>query len=169
MFCPKCGTSNEGSNYCRSCGANLTRVAKVISDPELNRSYAAKRESGTSLGIFYATEVTNEGRDLNGHNAGAVFGGVKIDLTKMPLAVGDTRINLFAVFGGVEVIVPDDVALRITGVTIFGGTTARGKTVGAMFAVHNFTTPGYEQAARRLHIDATTVFGGIEIKDQNKK
>ena len=165
MFCPKCGTQTESGNYCRSCGANLTRVAKVISDPELSRSYTAKRGGGTSLGIFSPTVVTNEGRDLDGHNAGSVFGSVVVDLTQTPLAAGETRISLFAVFGSADVIVPDDVAVRITGVTIFGGIKMRGKDVGnGLFSVNDYTPPGYHQATRRLHIDATTVFGGVKIK-----
>jgi predicted membrane protein len=164
VYCPKCGTQTESDNYCRSCGANLTRVAKVLTDPQLSRGRAGVR-GGTTLGLFNATVVTNEGRDLDGYNAVAVFGGVKLVFTSMPLPPGETRINVAAVFGGAEVIVPDDVGIRITGVTIFGGVKVRGKDIrGGIFSLSEYISPGYHQATRRLHIDATTVFGGMEVK-----
>ena len=165
MFCPKCGTQTESGKYCRSCGANLTRVAKVISDPELNRNYVAKRDSGTTVGVFNSAVVTNEGRNLDGHNVTAVFGGVKVDLTATPLPGGEIRINMVAIFGGIEVIVPDDVGIRVTGVTIFGGADVRGQSAGGgLFSINNYTTPNYERATRRLRLDATTIFGGVTIK-----
>lgn len=165
MFCPKCGTQTESGNYCRSCGANLTRVAKVISNPELNHRSVARRDSGTTVGIFNSAVVTNEARDLDGHNATAVFGGVRVDLSATPLYAGEVRLNLLTVFGGAEVIVPDDVGIRVTGVTIFAGLSVRGQSVGnALFSVNDYTTPNYAKSTRRLHIDATAIFGGVTIK-----
>ncbi|HXG92301.1 MAG TPA: LiaF domain-containing protein [Blastocatellia bacterium] len=165
MYCPRCGTQAESGSFCRSCGANLSRVAKVISNPELSRSRASKQGVGTSVGVFNSITVTNEGRDLDGHNAGSVFGHVTIDLTATELPPGETRINLFSIFGGADVYVPDDVGIRITGVTIFGGVRVRSRGLGnGLFSINDYTTPGYAQATRRLHIDATTVFGGIKIK-----
>lgn len=165
MFCPKCGTQTESSNYCRSCGANLARVARVISDPALSSGSGVRRDSGTTVGVFNSSVITNAGRNLDGHNATAVFGGVKVDLSAAPLPAGEIRINLCAIFGGIEVIVPDDVGIRVTGVTIFGGAEVRKESVGSgIFSINNYTTPNYTQATRRIHIDVTTIFGGVSVK-----
>jgi len=165
MYCPKCGTQNDNGNYCRSCGANLTRVAKVLTSPQAHGPLQAKRGGGTAFAIFSSTAVTNESRDVDGYSACAVFGGVTVDLRPAPLAPGETRITVVAIFGGGEVFVPDDVAIRVTGVTVFGGCKARGEDFrGGIFSMTEYRSPGYDQAVRRLHIDATCVFGGIEIK-----
>lgn len=166
MYCPKCGTLSETDNFCRSCGANLGRVATALADKELNRRYAsAKPASGTTLGVFHSEVITNDARDLSDHSAAAVFGQVTLDLTAQPLPTGETRINLYAIFGGAEVIVPPDVGIRVTGVSMLSGIKVRDHTVGnGFFSVNEYKTPGYEQTRRRLHIDATGVFGGITIK-----
>ncbi len=165
MYCPKCGTPSETDNFCRSCGANIGRVATALADKELNRRYTAKQSGGTTLGIFHSEVITNDARDLTGHSAAAVFGQVTVNLTGQPLPAGETRINLYAVFGGAEVIVPADVGVRVTGVSVFSGIKVRDHTAGGgIFSVNEYKTPGYEQSARRIHIDATSVFGGITIK-----
>jgi len=94
-----------------------------------------------------------------------VFGGTQVDLTAATFAAGETRINVISVFAGTEVFVPDDVAIRVTGVSIFGGVKVRGRELNnGIFGVNGYETPGYAQAVRRLHIDATSVFGGTKIK-----
>jgi predicted membrane protein len=102
---------------------------------------------------------------LHGHTTVSVFGGTELDLTAVPLAAGETRINVISVFGGTEVFVPDDVAIRVTGVSNFCGVKVRGRQLNnGIFSVNSYETPGYAQAVRRLHIDATSVFGGAKIK-----
>jgi hypothetical protein len=165
MYCPKCGTLSNTDSYCRSCGANLGRVATALADKELNRHYSARRAGGTTLGIFHSEVITNEARDLSGHSAAAVFGQVILDLSAQPLPAGEMRINLYAIFGGAEVIVPSDVGVRVTGVSMLSGIKVRDHALGnGFFSVNEYVTPGYERAVRRIHIDATSVFGGITIK-----
>jgi predicted membrane protein len=137
----------------------------VLTDPQLNRSYTSRRGGATTLGVFNSAVLTNDNRDLDGSSAVAVFGGVTVDLRATPLPPGETRITVVAIFGGAEIFVPEDVAVRVTGVTVFGGVKVRGKDArGGIFSLSEYQSPGYHQAARRLHIDATTVFGGAEVK-----
>jgi predicted membrane protein len=118
----------------------------------------------TTLNLFHSSRLSNE-TDLNGHTAVSIFGGTRIDLTDGPVEVGETRISVISVFGGAEVFVPGDVAIRVTGISIFGGVKVRGRELSnGIFGVNQYETPGYAQATRRLHIDATSIFGGAKIK-----
>lgn len=54
-------------------------------------------------------------------NAFAVFGGVDIDLTKAVFEHRQTVIEATAIFGGVEIRVPENVTLRGRGAGFFGG------------------------------------------------
>jgi hypothetical protein len=51
----------------------------------------------------------------------AVFGGAELDLREARLESDDVTIDVKAVFGGVNVIVPDDVIAVVEGTGVFGG------------------------------------------------
>jgi lia operon protein LiaF len=101
--------------------------------------------------------------DLDGHTAVSIFGSTRIDLTAASFPIGELRLTLISIFGVVEVFVPDDIAVRITGVSIFGGVNVRGRELSGGMGTNQYETPGYAEASRRLHIDATSIFGGIKI------
>lgn len=164
MFCPKCGAEGGATKFCRSCGTNLAVVSNALGEGEPSHLRTAARGGRTTLNLFQSSKLSNE-TDLNGHTAVSVFAGTRLDLTAAPLAVGETRISVISVFGGTEVFVPDDVAIRVTGVSVFAGVKVRGRELNnGIFSLNNYETPGYANAVRRLHIDATTVFGEAKIK-----
>jgi len=164
MFCPKCGAEAGTARFCRSCGTNLTVVSNVLEGGETSRLRTLALGGRTTLNFFHSSSLSNE-TDLNGHTSVSIFGGTRIDLTAEPVEVGETRISVISVFGGAEVFVPGDVAIRVTGVSIFGGVKVRGCELNnGIFGVNQYETPGYAQATRRLHIDATSIFGGVKIK-----
>ena len=164
MFCPKCGAEGGTTKFCRSCGTNLAVVSNVLSDDDPSRPRPVALGNRTTLNLFHSSSLSNEG-DLNGHTAVSVFGGTRLDLTAAALATGETKINVISVFGGTEIFVPDDVAIRVTGVSVFGGVKVRGLELSnGIFSQHGYESPGYTRAAKRLHIDATSVFGGAKIK-----
>lgn len=164
MFCPKCGMEAGDARFCRSCGINLTVVSNVLERRGPSRLQNMSLGGRTTLSLFHSSNLSNE-RDLNGHTAVSVFGGTKIDLTAAPIEPGETRMSVITVFGGTEVFVPDDVAVRVSGVSIFGGVRVRGRELSnGIFGANEYETPGYAQAARRVHIDATSIFSGVKIK-----
>lgn len=159
MFCPKCGTRSDSGRFCRSCGTNLAAISNTLSGPP------GTRAGGTTLGLFHSTTLSNDGRELDGHSAASVFGHVTIDLTSAPLPPGRTKMNLYSIFGGIDVLVPDDVGVRVTGITFLSGISVRGRDVGnGLFRLNEYTTPGYSQCSRQLHIDAAGVFSGVKVR-----
>lgn len=164
MFCPKCGAEAGATKFCRSCGTNLSVVSNALGEGGPSRSWPPVVGNRTTLNLFHSSSLSNE-RDLNGHTTVSVFGGTKIDLTAAALPAGETRISVVSVFGGTEIFVPDDVAVRVTGVSIFGGVKVRGLELSnGIFSQPSYESPGYARAAQRVHIDAISVFGGAKIK-----
>jgi predicted membrane protein len=165
MFCPKCGAQSEGGRFCRACGTNLATVSDALAASEQSRSVSTSR-GGTTFGIFHSARLTNANYSLDGHSAASLFGTVVIDLTKGEMGSGETHIQVYTMFGTVVVTVPEDVGLRVTGFSIFSTVKARDVNLSnGMVSSNEYVSPGYAQATRRLHIDATTIFSTAKVKD----
>jgi hypothetical protein len=54
------------------------------------------------------------------HSVVAIMGGVDLDLTHCTFEAEECTIQIFTLFGGVNIIVPDDITVRITGIGIMG-------------------------------------------------
>lgn len=93
-------------------------------------------------------EFSNE--TFTGCELTAVFGGVKCDL-KDAIIEDDCVINTSAIFGGVTILVPDTVNVKIVSTPIFGGVSDERKK-------------RTKNGKVTLYINATCVFGGVEVK-----
>lgn len=85
-----------------------------------------------------------------GANLDSVFGAVVLDL-RGALISSDVEITATAVFGGIDIYVPEGINVKVNNVPIFGG-------------VSNKTGYKPEQGAYTIYLDSTTMFGGIDIK-----
>ena len=114
----------------------------------------SKTEVGDSLNsfnVFSGSEMASHSSSFEGGRVGAVFGGAEIDLRDATPAPGAT-LDVFTAFGGVEIRVPDGWRVDIGGMPLFGG-------------FENATTKDrLGDDAPRLRIDATVLFGGLEVK-----
>lgn len=81
-----------------------------------------------------------------------LLGGAEIDLRECAFPPGLTEIKVFAIFGGVEVIVPPNLAIECEGTAILGG----------FESVERGPAPP-DPDAPRVHISGFALFGGAEI------
>jgi len=88
--------------------------------------------------------------DFKGGNCIAVLGGVDLDLTKAKIK-DNLTIDAVAIFGGIDIKVPEGVDVKASGVAVFGGTEDMVKHEVAK----NCPT---------IYINYTCIFGGIDIK-----
>ncbi len=84
----------------------------------------------------------------------SIFGGSTIDFRKATLAKGKNVIDIFTMFGGSKLIVPNDWDIRVDIVSIFGGYSD--KRVPDPHIVYD--------ASKQLVIKGVAIFGGGEIK-----
>jgi len=109
-------------------------------------------ESGTLVAIFSGTErkgVWNPPRKL--HTI-AVFGGSDIDLSNARIPPGGMHIVAFAMFGGVEIVVPEGVRIEANGGGIFGAFEGNEKS------------ESYAPDAPVIRVDGAAIFGAVEVK-----
>jgi hypothetical protein len=87
----------------------------------------------------------------------AVFGGAELDLRQALLESDDVTIDITAVFGGVEIVVPDDVIAIVDGSGIFGA-----------FDFQDSTTQP-EPGAPVVRIGGKAVFGGVWVHRRTRE
>lgn len=102
--------------------------------------------------IFGGGDKVVNSQSFKGGMLTAIFGGSNIDLTQAKLAEGHQVIDVFFVFGGSKIRVPQDwqVEMNVTG--IFGGMSDKRKFVDPKMNAEN-----------RLYIKGTAIFGGADV------
>lgn len=123
-------------------GAIFGNKAKKV--PKNNES----AKSGCA--VFAGQDYKFNGEVFNGAEFTAVFGGIECDLTGA-IIEKDCTIDATGIFGGIDIIVPDFVNVKVNSNSIFGG-------------VSNKNHRANIEGAVTLYINATCMFGGVEIK-----
>ena len=104
-----------------------------------------------TFAVFSGSEIRPsvpfEGADFT-----AVMGGIKVDLSNTPMSRDTAVIDLFAMMGGVEILVPRDWDVTVKVVTLMGGCS-------------DTRRPSTLPATKHLIIQGMAVMGGVEIKD----
>jgi len=118
------------------------------------RGLGARTEAGdrvNSFNVFSGSEIASHSKQFQGGSISAVFGGAEVDLRDTVPAPG-AELDVFAAFGGVEVTVPAGWNVVTRGLPLFGG-------------IENATAKDPVSAdAPTLAVNATVLFGGLEIK-----
>lgn len=85
--------------------------------------YATGESGGSpfSLSIMGGSERGGDWLVAPNHTSITVMGGNSLDLREARLSAHETIINAFAVMGGIEIIVPEDVRVVDAGLGIMGG------------------------------------------------
>ena len=100
--------------------------------------------------VFSGQDVDFSGEEFSGCSLSAIFGGVKCDLRKAKIKE-NVVINASSIFGGITILVPDDVQVKINSTSIFGGVSDDRKSKN-------------DEAKVTIYIRTTSMFGGVEIK-----
>lgn len=104
----------------------------------------------TGCATFSGQTLNFDAERFSGAELTAVFGGVKCDL-RNAIIEKDCAINATAIFGGIDIFVPDYVNVKINSNSIFGGVSEKN---------HRPQNPN----AVTVYINATCMFGGVDIK-----
>lgn len=100
---------------------------------------------------FSGENVKFPNKEFTGANINAVFGQVDVDLRDSVIEK-EAVINSSAIFGGVDILVPQNINVVVKSTSIFGGTDNKVK--------NNKNS----EELPTLYINAFNLFGGVEIK-----
>lgn len=105
-------------------------------------------EPKVGCAIFSGCNLNYDGEVFEGAELTAVFGGVKCDL-RNAMIEKDCAIQISAIFGGIDILVPDNINVKVGSNSIFGGVS--NKTVA-------------HENAPTIYVSGTCMFGGVDIK-----
>lgn len=117
------------------------------------------------LSIFSGNDVQAARRWVSEfHPVVAIFGGVRLDLRDALFAEGTDNLSALALFGSVEIYVPEHVGVYVEGASLFGGRELFDQKEGGLFAVGDVESPNYRSAAQHLNVTAIAIFGSVTVK-----
>lgn len=119
------------------------------------RRTSARLEHVNPVAVFSGTKAVDHSAHLKHTDVTAVFGGATLDLRESH--IDETAdVDAFVLFGGATVLVPKDWRVAVTGLPIFGGYEDKTSADGAA------------PDAPLLKVNATAIFGGVEIVNDPK-
>jgi len=116
----------------------------------IKRKNEKNKDNITEVYATFSAEKLDYTDELfEGININAIFGSVNVDLRKAVIKE-DVIINVTAVFGGVDILVPDNVMVKVVSTSIFGGTSNKSKNI--------------KDGKVTIYVNSNCIFGGVELK-----
>lgn len=103
----------------------------------------------TVAATFSEQKIEKDDEKFEGVNLDAVFGSIVYDLTNAKLKE-ESVITASAIFGGITILVPKDVTIKVKPTSIFGGITNRASK--------------QKDNKKVIYIETFSLFGGVDIK-----
>lgn len=121
--------------------------------------YAPQGTGSTwSLALFGGTQKKGPWICARQHTAFTAFGGIDLDFTQAQVTAPRTTIEVVCLFGGLDVIVPENFRVEINVLPIFGGSELKDH---ARVTVDQRNLPA---DAPTIVINGVCAFGGVDVK-----
>lgn len=99
---------------------------------------------------FGGQTVKFDDQDFKGAEVNGIFGGITLDLRNAKIK-DESVIEAAAVFGGVTILIPEDLKVEIKSTSVFGGVIDKTKSKEKNDKI-------------TLYVNGSAIFGGVEIK-----
>ena len=122
--------------------------------PDLASNDASTLNAASIDAVFSHAERRFDTQQFEGGEITAVFGGVEVDLRKAAMKGDQVRLECNAVFGGIDVTVPETWTVLMHGTGIFGG-----------FSDETVPPVRGDAKSPTLLVTGGAVFGGVTVKN----
>ncbi len=141
---------------------------KYKSNKELAEVIHDKSNETTISGVFSNTNSKNTFNSFSKGNVNAIFGGATLNLSDAEFSE-KAVCQVTSIFGGVDLILPEDVSVNIEGLTfVFGGLDDyRNKTKRKKKDDEESEPTSKKKSSDKkkvLYLVGTVIFGGVDIK-----
>lgn len=115
---------------------------------EINKINKENNKDNDYFAAFSGQNIDLNNEDFKGADLTAIFGGLKLDLRKANIDK-DVVINASSIFGGIDILIPKDVNVKVKSTSLFGGVTNK---------------KANNDNQKTIYINTLCMFGGVEIK-----
>ena len=138
-------------------GTQLPAVVREESQPLARREYtlasaAHVKDSEFVLAIMGGSSRRGHWRPARKNYAVAIMGGTELDFREAALPPGVTEVQVWTMWGGVEIIVPPGVNVESHGIALLGGFDHAGTAGGAP-----------DPSAPTIRVTGVALMAGVEI------
>ncbi len=123
-------------------GSKSSKIIKEMND----EGKTLARGSAT----FSENNMNFDGQVFDGAYLNAAFGSIRCDLTRA-IIPKDCVIKVSAVFGGIDIFLPDNISVKINSSSVFGG-------------IEDKRIKDSEPCGITVYVTGSAVFGGVNIK-----
>lgn len=116
-------------------------------DHSVKKHIKTKQIDNEYCSTFEDRKISFKDKKFDSVKLDAVFGKLTLDLRDAKLS-DEPVIKASSIFGGIEILVPNDICVKVSSTPIFGGVSNNKK----------------KNAEKVIYLDATTIFGGVEIR-----
>ena len=109
-----------------------------------------KENMKNAFAAFSGQDLNFDNEVFRGAEITAVFGGVKLDL-RNAVFEGNTVVNACCIFGGADILLPDNVNVKINSNSLFGG-------------IDNKKHKNSKDNIYTVYLNGTCIFGGVDVK-----
>ncbi len=92
------------------------------------------------------------------------IGDISLDMSQAKIPAGETIIRTHHFIGDLRVIAPDDLGIAVNCTSFISEVRLFGEKRDSMIAPVMVTTPGYENAARKVRFEKLAFIGGVKIR-----
>lgn len=132
-------------------GVLIKVVGGKTDDEKIKRAEESQPKGEGGYAAFSGTNVNYDNQVFEGTELTALFGSVRCDLTRATVEK-DCVIQVSAVFGGVVILLPDNVNVKVNVGAIFGGVSSsqREKQV--------------QEGLPTVYLKGSAMFGGVKVQ-----
>lgn len=116
---------------------------------EYHKSVEISVDAPAGTAIFGGKDMNFDGQPFDGCELTAIFGGVECDL-RGAIIERDCTIRATSIFGGIDIMMPKGVNVKVNSTNIFGGTSDESEKPS--------------DASVTVYVEAVSIFGGIDLK-----
>jgi predicted membrane protein len=106
--------------------------------------------------------------ECNNRNVSMFFGELTVDLTESHLGPGTYRLTTSNLIGETTIIVPRDMAVKVTGSVTLGDLIIFDRKNDGFFVSADYISDNYETASTKLLIETSTIIGETRLLRSEK-
>ena len=122
----------------------------LIFKNSISKDFVKVEKNSEEVFATFSGQDVKVSDEFKGTSLNAIFGGIKLDLRDAKIK-NDVVITTTSIFGGIEIIVPEGVNVKVASTSIFGGVDGKKLKENS-------------EKGKTILVNSVCIFGGVEIK-----